>query len=135
MKYSKRSPMRRFLSSPIALAGAFLVLVFLVRAIGTIHGKVAESERRLAEARAQYQRLSQRQSTLAEQVGYLSTPEGQEAEVRTKYHGIRDGESLAVIVDDGSPTASSSQVAALGDAAAVAQSQSWWRKLLGMIGL
>ena len=135
MKYGNRSVWRGIISSPITLVAAAIILVVLVRAAVNIHAKANESAIKLASAQAEYNKLQSRDSELNARVGYLSTDQGVESEIRSKYRGLKEGESLAVIVDE-SQTASSSTNA--NQSAAAIQTpisgRPWWRKLLGMLG-
>jgi hypothetical protein len=75
--------------------------------------------------------LSQRQQDISRRVDYLSTDQGVEAEIRTKYHAIKEGEQVAVIVD-GSQAANALQSASGTQATST---PGFWRRLLRTFGL
>lgn len=77
-----------------------MVVFVLARASLNIYSKVETSETKLLQAQANLEKLSERQQDISRKVEYLSTDQGIEAEIRTKYHAVKDGEQVAVIVDD-----------------------------------
>lgn len=134
MKYGNRSLWKRFIASPIALVVAAVLLAILAKAGWNIYEKAQISSDRLEQAQAELAKLRDRQTKLSETVGYLSTERGLENEIRTKYHAIKDGESVAVIVDE---SKEQSQRAAAAEAASSAQATTtlgWWGKMLHAIG-
>ncbi len=130
MKYSNTSLWRRFISSPFAVIVLAVAVFILARAAINIQGKVQVSAAKLEQAQAEYARLVQRQQDIARRVDYLSTDQGVEAEIRTKYHAVKDGERVAVIVD-------SSQSANVRQSATgiATSTPGFWRRLLRAIGL
>ncbi len=129
-KYSaKRSLMKRVLSSPFSLFVVIMLCGVLAKATWGIGNKATLSGTKLSQARAELANLQARQADLTSQVGRLSTEQGVEAEIRTKFKGVREGESLAVIVNSdvnaSSVQASSTPPANVG----------WFRGLLQKIGL
>jgi cell division protein FtsB len=131
MKYSNRSLWRRFISSPFSAVALVVVVFILARAAINIQGKVETSAVKLEQAQAEYARLSQRQQDISRRVDYLSTDQGVEAEIRTKYHAIKEGEQVAVIVD-GSQAANALQSASGTQATST---PGFWRRLLRTFGL
>jgi cell division protein FtsB len=130
MKYRNRSVWKMILTSPITLVVVLVACGFVWHGVAVIHGKVVASRTRLADAQVQLAKLQSRQADLSDEIAYLSTDDGKEAEVRSKYHAVKDGESVAVIIgagsDENSEAASSTQVAS---------PEPWWQKLLDLIGL
>lgn len=126
MKYGKRSGWKRFFSSTLALIGAFVLFVFLAHATWGVYQKSRQSGDKLSEAQAEYDKLQTHQRDLSDKVSYLSTDEGKEAEMRTKYRAIKEGESVAVILDD---------QAAAAVTATSTESVGWFRSLLKKLGL
>jgi cell division protein FtsB len=100
MKYGNQAPWKRYLASPVALIFLLLVLFVLARATFRLTAKADSGEARLAQAQAEYQKLEQRKADLSIKVEKLSTTEGLESEIRAKYRAVKDGESVAVIIDD-----------------------------------
>ena len=131
MKYGNRSLWRTFISSPISLVVLAIVLFIVARAALNINEKVDTSAAKLAQAEAEYQRLLERQQDLSRRVGYLSTDQGLEAEIRTKYHAVKEGEQVAVMVD-GTQAASALQAASGTQATST---PGFWQRLLHRLGL
>lgn len=131
MKYGNYSRTKRkfnLMKSPITLVVAVIIFAVLVKATWSIHQKVLVSNIKLSQAQTELAKLKARDTDLATQVNYLSSDQGIEAELRTKYRAVKDGESVAVIVDDPNQTASmanASSTAAVG----------WWASILNWFGL
>lgn len=131
MKYGNRSIWKRFISSPISLIALAIVVFVLARAAANINDKVDASASKLAQAKAEYERLLERQASISRRVEHLSTDQGIEAEIRTKYHAVKDGEGVAVIVD-GAQTAN---VLESASGTIATSSPGFWRRLLQAVGL
>ena len=108
-----------------------IFLFVLSRAAVNIHSKAVVSEATLVQTQAELSKLKERQLEMSSKVAYLSTEQGIEAEARTKYHAVREGESVAVIVDDAQTAAALNASTAIGSASST---PSWWRKILQVIG-
>ena len=63
-------------------------------------------------------------------IAELSTTQGIEAELREKYHAVKEGESVAVIIG-ASSTGSSSD----NNSSVTSTKTSWWGSLLQFIGI
>jgi cell division protein FtsB len=129
MKYGNRSLTKKIISSPLSLVAVLILFVILVKATWSIHQKAAVSSQRLSQAQTELAKLEAHQKDLANQISYLSTDQGVEAELRTKYRAVKAGESVAVIVDKDQQA----QVIQASSTAAV--SASWWQKVLHFFGL
>jgi cell division protein FtsB len=118
------------MSSPFFLIVILIVFVVLARAAWGIHDKAVMSSTKLDQAQAEFAKLKSRESDLQNQVGRLSTDQGVEAEIRTKFKGVRVGESLAVIV-------SNDETASVGDSSTTeaVETVGWFKRLLQKIGL
>ena len=127
MKYGNHSVWKKFISSPVTFIVLIILFVFLSKAAWGIREKALLSAEKLRIAQNELIKLESRQKDLSNQIGYLSTDEGVEAELRTKYRAVKEGESVAVIIDT-NPTnivsATSTSVNTKG----------WWQKLLQMLG-
>jgi cell division protein FtsB len=130
MKYGNSSSWKRFISSPFTLVAVIILFLFLTKAVWGIREKNTLSVSRLELAQAELTKLESHQRDLAEQIRYLSTEQGIESELRTKYRAIREGESVAVIVDD--------QTASVIDASSTEMNKvdekSWFKKALRFFG-
>lgn len=132
MKNGKRYNKRKWFSSPILLVVVLVVFIVLARAAFSIYEKAEISQTKLDQARRELIRLQERQADLGSQVSRLSTDEGVEAEIRTKYKGVRSGESVAVIIGDDVPVSSTSNASST---AASTASVGWFAGLLQKFGL
>src|ERR1044072_1255561 len=127
MKYGKRRSQRRLVLSPLLTVGLLIIMIILAKAAWNIRQKALLSANRLAAAQVELAKLKSHQQELEKHVDYLSSEQGIEAELRTKYRAIKQGESVAVIVDD------EATAAALGaSSSAIILSEpkaSWWQSL------
>ncbi len=95
------------------------------------------SYKRLETAQIELQKLEEHRSVLANKIQYLSTEQGIEAELRTKYRAVREGESVAVIVEN-DQVASALQVSSSSESDVlqkVETKRGWFGKLLEFVGL
>jgi len=127
MKYGKRHTMKKVMRSPFVLVAVLIAFIFLARGAWNIHEKASISRLRLEQAQSELAKLQSRQVGLASEIDRLSTEQGVETEIRTKYKGVRPGESVAVIIGDNN-TASETQATSTA-------SVGWFRELLRGIGL
>jgi hypothetical protein len=131
VKYSNRSTWNRIISSPLSTLVLILLTFIIGRAVFNIYQKAGISEAKLNQAELELAKLTQYKNEISERVGNLSTEQGLETEVRTKYHAVKQGESVAVIVDD-------SQLANITNASTSSQISTltipWWRKLMRRFG-
>ena len=128
MKYGNKSLWKRLFYSPIGILIGFIVLIFLIRGGLSIHQKALIAQIRLDQAQSELNNLQQQQQSLSNSISQLSTPAGIEAALREKYHAVKQGESVAVIVDDSVSTSSPS-------IASSTQESSWWGGWLRIFGL
>ena len=132
MKYGKRRSQRRLVLSPLLTVGLLIIMIILAKAAWNIRQKALLSANRLAAAQVELAKLKSHQQELEKHVDYLSSEQGIEAELRTKYRAIKQGESVAVIVDD------EATAAALGaSSSAIILSEpkaSWWQSLFHSLG-
>ena len=126
MRYGNHSPWKKYLASPITIALLLVVCSILIKASTNLNKKSNLGAEKLQQAQAELQKLKDRQSDLTFKVEHLSSDEGLESEIRAKYRAVKDGESVAVIVDD--------EKAAVIEASTTPET-SFWRRLLQKIGL
>ena len=130
MKYSNRSIWKRIIWSPFFVVVMFVVVFILIRAVLNMSGKAQLSETRLGQAQNELNKLNERKQELSSKVSILSTEQGMEAEARTRFHAVKEGESVAVIID-GSPTSNPGAVASSSEAT---NKIPWWGRLLRFLG-
>lgn len=131
MHYGNRFRKAKFITSPIALFGLVIVMAILAKASYNIYSKQSVSEERLAQATEELSRLEDRRVLLENNLGLLSSAEGIEAELRTKYRAVKPGESVAVIVSSTDPV----KVTAASLDAPVLKKKGFIYKLLQIVGL
>ena len=127
MNRSNRSSSWHLASSPFTIIIILIVIALLVKAVWGIYGKSHLASLKYDEAQAELRKLEAQKEDLSNKVDRLSTASGVEAEIRTKYRAVRNGESVAVIIDDISGQNQSTTT--------VATSTSWWQSVLQFIGL
>ncbi len=134
MKNSNRSMWKRIISSPVTMIILLIISIVIFRATWSIYDKVKLSDERLTQVQTKLDKLENRKDELSQQINTLSTKQGIEAELRTRFRAVKAGESVAVILDDpkDSRDATSTQVALVLKASSKLH---WWQKLLNMIGL
>lgn len=144
MRYSNRTLWQRIVASPLALLAAAIALVVLTHAGWNVYKRAESGAEHVAELQRRLERLDQRESELSQKVELLSSPDGLEAEIRTRFHAVRSGESVAVIVSDDASTsetasaASETRLAKSDQVAASAEADEkagLWRRLLRIFGI
>jgi cell division protein FtsB len=135
MKYGKRHGKNMILSSPATVVILFIILFFVAKSTWGMAEKVHLSNLKLDQAKSELARLNERQKELVSRVEYLSTDQGVEAELRTKYRGVKEGESVAVIVGEENASSTASKLQTANVLQIETDSISWWQKLLRVVGL
>ncbi len=130
MKYGNRSIWKKIGNSPLTLLVILIISVLLVRATFNIREKTLLGQEKLSRAEAELIKLEEKKKVLTDRVAYLSTEQGVEAELRTKYRAVKEGESVAVILDD------KNQAAALVASSADTSDAdlSWWGRFIRFVG-
>ncbi len=100
MKYRKPGLFSKIMSSRLVLIVLICLFAFLTKVSFTMKDRLESSKNKLNLANSELTKLKNHQADLANKIQYLSTEQGIEAELRTKYRAIRNGESVAVIIDE-----------------------------------
>jgi cell division protein FtsB len=103
----------------------------MLKVVWNIREKLSDSNSRLRSTNAEFMKLQAHQNDLSNKISYLSTEQGIEAELRTKYRAIREGESVAVIVDEDQ---ASSSLTHASSSQQTDSNISWWRRILRVVG-
>jgi len=130
MKYGNRSFWKKAIASPLTLVIALILCVVLVNANRNIYDKVRSSKERLVAIQLKLAESEARKAELADKVAYLSTERGLETEIRTKFHAVKEGESVAVIIDE----AKTAAVLNASETQATTTSSGWWKRVLRIFG-
>ena len=105
--------MKRLLYSWPSLVVLLLIAFFLARGAWGVMRKERKSAETLSSLEENAQVLEAREEELLRNIARLETREGVIEEIRKKFNAVREGESVAVIVDrraSATATASSSKV-------------------------
>ncbi len=95
-----------------------VVLIVLGRAAIGAYIKERESRRLAVDSQARLVELEERERELNEHINFLKTPEGVEAELRSRYSVAKPGETVVLIVDDRNATTTKPV------------KKSWWQKFI-----
>ena len=107
---------KKFLFSKVAVFILFIMIFFFAKATLDVYFKEKESAKNLAEAQGEYTDLATRQATLQGDINRLSTDEGVDEEIRTRYNVAKPGENVLVIVSTSTATTTQEKP------------ESWWDK-------
>ncbi len=99
-EFNKKRPYRQFIYSPITLFFLLIILAVLLKAGWGVYQKERKSAEYLSRAQSELEKLTVRKNKLEESVEYMKTDKGIEAEIRSKFRVVREGEMVAVIVDN-----------------------------------
>lgn len=121
--FQRKKQIAHVISSPLVLLFLVFVAVFLGRATYRILAKERESAKNLARAQAELQELQDKKEGIEKDINRLSTPEGVEEELRSKYAIKKPGEELVVIVND-EPAPAKEEV----------KEKTWWEKIEEFFG-
>jgi cell division protein FtsB len=130
MKYSNRhvTRIRKIGKSPVTIGVLMIVCFVFAKASWNIHDKAQLTHMRLKQAHTELLKLENRQKTLSHKVEIFSTDEGVEAEMRTKYRAVKEGEYVAMIVEPKDHTSAVVQ-------ATTTTSRGWFKGLLHVFGI
>lgn len=130
MKYGNSSSWKKFFYSPASIGIAIVMFGLIVRGGFNIHEKALLAQDRLDQTQAELVNLEHQKQSLSASIEKLSTPAGVEAELREKYHGVREGESVAVIIDPNE----SGKVSGATTSGTSTPELTWWGKVLRLVG-
>lgn len=111
--------------SPLVLIVLLIISVFLTRATWQVytHERVSMQNRERLEN--ELAMVKDREAILKEQVAALETPKGVEDEIRSKFNVAKEGEQVAIIVNDTNATSATSTPV---------KEKTWWQKFVGFFG-
>jgi len=104
LEFRKKKVLRKVMYSPWTLTLLAFFVVFVTHAAWNVHKKERVSAEALDRTQREYEKLAAREATLANSVKYLATPQGIETEIRQKFRVAKEGESVAVILNDKATT-------------------------------
>lgn len=102
-EFQERQQMQRKIRRRIYSKTTLFILLFLIILIGRgvigVYAKERESKADLHRVEVQRNQLAARAANVQESGERLKTPEGLEAEIRSKFDVAKEGEGVIVIVD------------------------------------
>lgn len=128
-EFKRKRSVDRIIYSPVSLIILVVILGFSVRATWDVYEKERTSRDSLALSQRELDKIAAREQTLNQAIAYLSTQQGVETEIRKKFRVVKEGEEVAVILDDASGTVATSTTASRGGLLGV------WDGLLRLIGV
>jgi cell division protein FtsB len=117
----RRSNRQEVLHTGVRILGVFLLLllsIFAVHAAWNMFGKFKEASRGQEEAKAELDNLQVQKEKLSSSLARITTPEGQETELRARFGVARPGEGEIDIVRDPATTSTP-----------MPQQESWWLRV------
>ena len=100
----KRKIKNKLYSKTVIVILFFLLIYFIWDVIGA-YSRKKESDRILQKINSDYQALVFRSQNIKTSIDRLNTPNGVEEEIKQKFNVVKEGEKVAVIVDDNNVSA------------------------------
>lgn len=100
IEFQKKKRIRKVVYSPLTLIVLFILCGFTIRGLWSVYTKEQTSSLKLEMARTELSKLVEREKTLANSIEYLKTEEGIEGEIRTKFRAAKEGENIAVLLEE-----------------------------------
>lgn len=106
LEFQKKKRLRRILYNPFTLIFLAVITIFLLKGVWGVYQKKALSLETLEKERIELAKLEVREKNLAASLDYLKTEQGIESEIRSKFRAVKEGEKVAVIIEEQTPTSS-----------------------------
>ncbi len=106
LEFRKKNRIRRLMYSPFTLFVLFIVFVISAHSLWKVYNKNILSLENLERDKMELQKILDREKNLASSLEYLKTEQGIEDEIRSKFRVVKDGEKVAVIIEDKAATSS-----------------------------
>ena len=103
-EFQQRRKTRNFFYSRATQVVLLLLVVLLARSTWNVYQKSRESEARREIKEKELAELKSRAETLSREVARLNTPKGIEEEIREQFNVAKEGEQVAVILDEKNST-------------------------------
>jgi len=100
MDFEQKRKLKKFLYSRTMLVILLLIVLGISRATWNVYQKMQLSKANLEIVTKDLDKLKERQTALASQIDRLNTEQGVESEIRQKFKVVKEGEGIAVIVND-----------------------------------
>jgi ATP/ADP translocase len=123
----RRSIYERLSTSNVFLVFLVLLAVFLIRVAIRSKDRVITNDKKMKEISKEINEKKAYSDEISRKVDFLSTDEGAQSILRSKYLGVREGESVAVIVkNENSPELNVSTTTTVVQ-------KSFWQKLSNLL--
>lgn len=119
----QKNQWRKYVYSRASIIILIALVVLMAHGVWDVYQKERLSATDAAEAAANLKILQDRQSVLSADIAKLSTPEGTEEEIRSKYSVAKPGENLVIITSQNETTT---------PATTATTAESWWQKIIGV---
>jgi cell division protein FtsB len=106
VEFNRKKTYKKYIYSPFALLSLLFVFLVLLKALWGVYAKERRSAAYLEREQGEYSRVMDRKKELAQAVDFLKTDQGVEAEIRSKFRVVKEGEEVAVIIGDEATTTS-----------------------------
>ena len=116
LEYQQKRNIRKMVYSKWMILLLLVALIFMTKSSWGAYQKSQLSKENLDRVVNEYNDLSSREQTLSTDVERLKTEKGIEEEIRGKFTVVKDGEQIAIIVDDKTATITASTT----------PKESWW---------
>ncbi|HVS79409.1 MAG TPA: septum formation initiator family protein [Candidatus Paceibacterota bacterium] len=104
LQYNEKTKLRRRIYSIPVFVVLLVITILVVRGTWDVYWKRVESRQNLDKVTEQAAALESRQAELNDEIDRLQTQAGVEEEIRKKFSVVKDGEQVAVLVDNGAST-------------------------------
>lgn len=95
----ERKKVKKRMYSRTTLVILAIILFFVARGVYAVYEKERNSRTEVERIQKQKAELQQRYDTILQKSEHLKSPEGVEAEIRSKFDVVKEGEGLILIVD------------------------------------
>ncbi len=103
-EFKEKKRVRKLIySKPVLFALAVILLVSLEE-LWSIYGKYSEAYEKAQDAKADLERLQEKEAELEKKVAFLKTDRGKEEEIRKKFMVGKEGEGVILVVDQAAST-------------------------------
>ena len=104
IEFQKRKRLKKIIYSPIILIILIIILFFIIKGTWNVYKKDRLSKLSLDREKIELQKIIDRENNLNNSIEYLKTEKGIESEIRSKFRAVKNGEKIAVIIDEESST-------------------------------
>lgn len=113
-EFQKKKKIRNWIYSPLSLLVLLILFIVIAKSLFGVYQKEKISAANLERERIELAKLVAREDNLASSLEYLKTDAGVESEIRGKFRAVKEGEQVAVIVDNEAATSSQTATSTRG---------------------